>query len=95
MTSPVLLPRATEMLGRSLLDQGRFEDAIRELSQGLARPDLDGDAILGLRYLLGLAFEASGRLNEALTEFEFVLSQQPSFQDAGQKARDLRKALGS
>ena len=95
LTSPVLATRATEMLGRSLLDQGRFEDAIQELSNGLGRPELDDEAALGLRYLLGLAFEAAGRPQEALGEFEYVFSREPSFQDVTQKVRDARKALES
>jgi tetratricopeptide (TPR) repeat protein len=95
LTSPVLAPRATEMLGRSLLDQGRFDEAIDELSNGLGHVSAEDESTLGLRYLLGLAFEASGRPREALTEFEYVFSRQASFQDVTQKVRDARKALGS
>ena len=93
--SPLLAPRAAEMLGRSLLDQGRFDEAIQELSGGLERSGIDEESAMGLRYLLGLAFEAAGRPQEALGEFEYVFSRQPSFQDVTQKVRDARKALGS
>jgi tetratricopeptide (TPR) repeat protein len=95
LTSPVLAPRATEMLGRSLLDQGRFDEAIDELSNGLGQVSAEDESALGLRYLLGLAFEAAGRPREALAEFEYVFSRQASFQDVTQKVRDARKALGS
>ena len=95
LTSPVLASRATEMLGRSMLDQGRFEEAIQELTTGLGRSGLDEEDTIGLRYLLGLAYEAAGRSQEALGEFEFIFSRQPSFQDVTQKVRDARKALGS
>jgi tetratricopeptide (TPR) repeat protein len=95
LTSPVLAPRATEMLGRSLLDQGRFDEAIDELSNGLDHVSSEDESVLGLRYLLGLAFEASGRPREALAEFEYVFSRQASFQDVTQKVRDARKALES
>jgi len=95
LSSPALASRATEMLGRSLLDQGRFDDAVQELSSLLGRTELDGEARLGLRYLLGLAFEAAGRSQEALAEFETVFEQQASFQDVAQKLRDLRRTLGS
>jgi len=95
LTSPVLAPQATEMLGRSLLDQGRFDEAIDELSNGLEHVSAEDEAALGLRYLLGLAFEAAGRPREALAEFEYVFSRQASFQDVTQKVRDARKALGS
>lgn len=95
LSSPVLAPRATEMLGRSLLDQGRFDEAIEELSNGLGQVSAEDESALGLRYLLGLAFEAAGHPREALAEFEFVFSRQASFQDVTQKVRDARKALGS
>jgi tetratricopeptide (TPR) repeat protein len=95
LSSPMLAARAAEMLGRSLLDQGRFEDAARELTAALDRPGLEEDSVLGLRYLLGLAHEAAGETGAALTEFEFVFARQPSFQDVAQKMRDLRRATGS
>src|SRR5204862_5123516 len=47
LTSPALVTRATEMLGRSLLDQGRFDEAIDELSNGLGHMNADDEATLG------------------------------------------------
>jgi len=94
LSNPVLGARATEMLGRCLLDQGQFEDAAQELTAVLERPDLDADAELGLRYLLGLAYEAGGRSQDALREFEQLQEAQPGFQDVAQKVRDLRKSPG-
>lgn len=93
--NPSLASRATEMLGRCLLDQGCFEEASQELGTALERPDLDHDAIMSLRYLLGLAYEAGGRESDALREFQGLFEQQSNYQDVAQKVRDLRKTLGS
>jgi tetratricopeptide (TPR) repeat protein len=91
MSNPALTGRASEMLGRCLLDQGRFDDTIRELSEAVERPGVDEEATRSMHYLLGLAFEAAGRSGEALKEFERVFALQPNFQDVAQKLRDLRK----
>jgi tetratricopeptide (TPR) repeat protein len=95
LASPGLSHRAAEMLGRCLLDQGRFDEAVSELSAALERPGLDAEGTLGLRYLLALAFEAAGRARDALAEFERVFAEQPNYHDVGPKLRDLRKALES
>ena len=92
---PGLAHRATEMLGRCMLDQGRFDEAAAELAAGLEHPGLDVEGTLGLRYLLGLAHEAAGRPREALAELEQVFAVQPNYHDVAPKLRDLRKALGS
>ena len=95
LMNPGLSARATEMLGRCLLDQGCFEEASQELGMALERPELDRDATMSLRYLLGLAYEAGGRGPDALHEFQQLFDDQPSYQDVAQKVRDLRKTLGS
>ena len=92
---PGLSQRATEMLGRCMLDQGRFDEAAAELAAGLELPGLDAEGSLSLRYLLALAYEAAGRPREALAELEKVFAVQPNYHDVAPKLRDLRKALGS
>jgi tetratricopeptide (TPR) repeat protein len=93
--NPGLTHRAAEMLGRCLLDQGRFDEAAGELAAALERPGLDAEGVLSLRYLLGLAYEAAGRPNDALAELERVFVAQPNYHDVAPKLRDLRKALGT
>jgi tetratricopeptide (TPR) repeat protein len=88
---PALSHRAAEMLGRCLLDQGRFDDAVAELSAALERPGLDADGTLGLQYLLGLALEAAGRTQDAVAAFEQVFAVQPNYHDVAQKLRSLGK----
>ncbi len=85
--------RAAEMIGHCLLEEGRFEEAARELNDALDDAALEPEAAVGIRFQLGLAFEAAGRAHEALTEFERVFAIQANYPDVGQKIRDLRKSL--
>jgi len=85
--------RAAEMIGHCLLSDGRFEEAAHELGEALADTGLDADSAVGIRFQLGLALEAAGHSPEALAEFERVFEVQPSYPDAAQKIRDLRKSL--
>ena len=79
------------MIGRSLLDQGMFDDAAEEFRTALGLPGLDPAVSANLRYQLGLAHEAAGRAQEALGEFERVYAQQPSYPDVAQKIRVLHQ----
>ena len=91
--SPELRGRATELVGRCLMDHGRFEEAASEFRAALEFPEVGRETGLGVRFELGLALEAGGRLDEALAEFERVYAAQPSYPDAALKIRVLRKAL--
>jgi len=93
--NPQFSHRCAEMIGRSLLDQGMFDDAAEEFRTALGLPGLDPAVSANLRYQLGLAHEAAGRAQEALGEFERVYAQQPSYPDVAQKIRVLRRALES
>jgi tetratricopeptide (TPR) repeat protein len=92
---PAFVVRCTEMIGRSLLDEGRFDEAAREFEAGLNLPGLTPMARADLRYQLGLAHEASGRVQEALAEFERVYAMHASYPDVALKIRVLRKTLES
>jgi tetratricopeptide (TPR) repeat protein len=92
-SDPAFTHRASEMIGRSLLDQGRFDEAAAEFESALAAPGLEPQAGANLRYQLGLSLEAAGRLAEALAEFEQVFAAQPSYPDVALKLRVLRKTL--
>jgi tetratricopeptide (TPR) repeat protein len=86
--------RSAEMIGRCLLDQGRFDEASQELATALQTVRMPEEASIGLRYQLGLALEAAGHLTTALGEFEKVFAVQANYGDVAQKLRELRKALG-
>jgi tetratricopeptide (TPR) repeat protein len=90
---PKLCVRATELIGRCLLDRGDFDEAATQLQRAIAMPGLDADATLELVLQLGLALEAGGRVREALQQFERIYAEEPSFPDVAQKIRALRKAL--
>jgi tetratricopeptide (TPR) repeat protein len=94
-TDPAFVVRCTEMIGRSMLDEGRFDDAAREFEEGLNLPGLTPMARADLRYQLGLSHEAAGRPQEALAEFERVYAMHASYPDVALKIRVLRKTLES
>jgi len=91
--SPAFAQRCAEMAGRSMLDQGLFDDAVEEFSNALSLPGLDAGLESNLRFQLGLAHEAAGRPQQALGEFERVYAQQANYPDVAQKIRALRRAL--
>jgi tetratricopeptide (TPR) repeat protein len=92
---PGFAQRCAEMVGRSLLDQGRFDEAAQEFMVALELPGLSTEGANDLRYQLGLAHEAAGRMEAALAEFERVYASMPSYPDVALKIRMLRKALES
>ncbi len=92
---PQFAARCAEMVGRSMLDQGRFEEAAQEFIVALELPGLSPEGGHDLRYQLGLSYEAAGRIEEALAEFERVYSDTPSYPDVALKIRALRQATGT
>jgi tetratricopeptide (TPR) repeat protein len=93
-SDPKFRVRASEMIGRSLLDQGDLDGAVTTFSATLSFDDLDPSAVSDIRYQLGLALEAAGRMSEALAEFEQIYAKAPSYPQVASKIRALRKALG-
>jgi tetratricopeptide (TPR) repeat protein len=91
--SPDFCQRSAEMIGRCLLDQGRFDDAVQEFARALSGFSGHPEAATGLRFQLGLAHEVAGHTQEALAEFERVYAEQPNYPDVAQKIRVLRRAL--
>jgi tetratricopeptide (TPR) repeat protein len=85
--------RCAEMVGRCLLDQGRFDEAANEFGAALQAGDLDPQLAINMRYQLGLALEAAGQTREALAEFERVFAAQANYSDVALKIRVLRRTL--
>jgi tetratricopeptide (TPR) repeat protein len=92
---PAFRSRCTEMMGRCMLEEGRFEDAVGEFAAAIASGDLDAESEMSMRYQLGLALEAAGRAGEALSEFEQVFVSDANYADVAGKIRALRKSLES
>lgn len=75
--------------GLALVDvrEGRFQEAIQRLQEGMDRLDreLEPDEYLlhraGLRYNRAQVFMMTGRLEEALADFSHVIDQDPNFHD--------------
>ncbi len=88
---PEFSVKCTDMLGRCLLERGDFGAAIAEFERGLALPGLPPEIALSFRYSLGLVLEASGRIMEALEQFEGVFTLQPNYPDVAAKIRELRR----
>jgi len=91
-TDPGFVQRAAEMIGRCLLDQGRFDEAAQEFSTALELESGGAATNLDLRYQLGLALEAGGKLRDAAAQFEQVRAAQPTYRDVAAKLRALGKA---
>jgi len=90
---PVFGSRSAEMIGRCLLDEGRFDEAADEFARALDGLGESSEAGVCLRFQLGLAHEVAGHAPEALAEFERVYAVQPSYPDVAQKIGVLRRAL--
>jgi tetratricopeptide (TPR) repeat protein len=88
---PAFRERCAEMIGRCLLDEGRFDEAVEEFTRALEVTGTTPDAEVSLRFQLGLAHEVAGRAPQALAEFERVYAAQPNFPDVAQKIRNLRR----
>jgi tetratricopeptide (TPR) repeat protein len=90
---PAFGSRSAEMIGRCLLDQGRFDEAAEEFTSALEGLGESSDAGVCLRFQLGLAHEVAGHAHQALIEFERVYAVQPNYPDVAQKIGVLRRAL--
>ena len=88
---PAFRERCAEMIGRCLLDEGRFDEAVEEFTRALEVTGTTPEAEVSLRFQLGLAHEVAGRAPQALAEFERVYAAQPNFPDVAQKIRNLRR----
>jgi len=86
--------RSSEMIGRSLLEQGDFDGAVATFRSTLELSELDPDAVIDVHFQLGLALEAAGRADEALAEFETIYGAAPNYPHVASKISALRKATG-
>jgi tetratricopeptide (TPR) repeat protein len=90
---PAFGSRSAEMIGRCLLDEGRFDEAAEEFARALEGHGESSEAGVCLRFQLGLAHEVAGHPTAALAEFERVYAAQPNYPDVAQKIGVLRRAL--
>ena len=75
-------------LGSALLEQGRGDEAVTELTEAVNRLPAYAEA----RNNLGIALGMSGRFDEAIVQFREAIRLKPDFADA---RRNLDMALAS
>lgn len=92
---PARFMDACSMLGMCYYEAGRHKLAINEFRKGLADPGHSEEDYLGLRYDLGLAYEAGGFKGEALETFREIVQIDPAFRDAQTRVAEIEKALSS
>jgi tetratricopeptide (TPR) repeat protein len=92
-TDPRRALECAELLGQCLLAKGQPEPAAAELRAGLQLSGHPAEAYHGLRYTLGLAYEALGELALAAEQFAALEREQPRFRDAAARLAALRGRL--
>lgn len=90
---PARFMDACSMLGMCYHEAGRHKLAINEFRKGLADPGHSEEDYLGLRYDLGLAYEAGGFKSEALETFREIVQIDPTFRDAQTRVAEMEKTI--
>ncbi len=78
------------MLGSCFLEKGDCARAIEYFKEGAHIKGLNKEKLARLNYHLGLAYEASGMVQEALETFLQVLKLDPTFSEAQEKIKRLQ-----
>lgn len=77
------------LLGYCFLSTGMANLAITWYKRALETVNLSDDDILGLRYELGIAFEANGDSDSATKYFEQVYAEDVNFRDVAERVKHL------
>lgn len=91
---PRLAPRALEMAGRCLADQGRHHEACGDFRRALALLDSAAGTDGEVRWHLAHSLTEIGENEDALTEYERVEASLPGFEDVAERIVALRRVLG-
>jgi len=78
-------------LGLSLMAKGEYDEAISNFLEGLKISGRTSNERKGLLYELGLAYEASGNIQEALEVFKSTYEMDKGFRDVSSKVKELTK----
>ena len=81
--------RAHEMWGITLLREGKVDQAIAVLTDGLDVPEEGSREYLGLLYHIARAHEQGTNNDEAMRIFEMIHQQDPGFLDVGRRLAKL------
>ena len=80
----------SSMIGICFMEKGMADVAVQWFERGLQVPGRAPEEYRGLRYDLGMAWDASGDLAKATEAFGELVREDPGFRDASEKLRDLQ-----
>lgn len=89
-----IAPRALEMAGRCLADQGRHHEACGDYRRALAAFDPAAGDDGEIRWHLAHSLTEIGEHEEALAEYERVQESLPGYEDVAERISALRRVLG-
>ena len=89
---PEFALRAREMWGEALLRDGRHDEAVEVMRQGLVTIAADDPAYIGMLYNIGKACESAGRKDEAVDAFAKISAIDPDYLDVGTRLTQLTTA---
>jgi pilus assembly protein FimV len=80
----------SSMIGICFMEKGMADVAVQWYERGLQVTGRAPEEYRGLRYDLGVAFEATGDMARATTTFADLVREDPSFRDVSDKLRELQ-----
>jgi tetratricopeptide (TPR) repeat protein len=84
--------RTYEAIGQCFIEKGQFQVAATILARALSETQADDDQLVGVLYLLGRAYEALGRGDEALQHYQRVFVVDIQFHDVAERLNALENA---
>jgi tetratricopeptide (TPR) repeat protein len=90
---PGLRLKTCEMIGSCLLDKGKFDDAIRVLSDGLKITNHPAKEYFGIHFLMGSGFESLNNLNMALKSYWNAYNIDKTVPDLAKKINHLKERV--
>jgi tetratricopeptide (TPR) repeat protein len=88
---PDLALRSIELAGRCFVEKGDVDLAIEELRAGLEIQGSPESESLGLRYILAMAYEKVGQVEDARQCYAQVCDSDPDYRDAKLRLEELSK----
>lgn len=83
---PVLKAKVLIERGTCYMNMSNYDQAIPELERGLKLSKDDADAaVLYGRYFLSICYEKTGKLDDAVAEWEKIYARKPTFRDVAEK----------
>ncbi|MBK5255665.1 MAG: tetratricopeptide repeat protein [Vicinamibacteria bacterium] len=83
----------SSMIGICFMEKGMADVAVQWYERGLLVQGRAPEEYRGLRYELGMAWEASGDLAKATATFGDLVREDPSFRDVSNKLRELQSRV--